>query len=292
MEARKVPSRLAAAALACVLASGAVGPVLADAGPRISIERGVVYARPAGEDLRADVYRPGGEGPFPAILVVHGGSWTRGSRSRMGRVAERLAGSGYTAVSVDYRLAPAHRFPAPVHDCKAAVRWIRRHAEDLRVDPERVGGFGYSSGAHLVAMLATTTARDGLEGKAPAGAPSSRLQAAVLGGAPTDLRLFPSNPTLRRFLGGAPDELPDLYAFASPITHVSPDDPPMFLYHGTRDWVVDVSHARSMVEALDDAGVPHELHESDLGHAATFVMDGEEVSGAIRFLDRWLKTGS
>jgi len=260
-----------------------------DADTSISVERGVVYASPTGQDLHADVYRPGSEGPFPAVLVVHGGSWTRGSRSRMARVAERLAGSGYTAVSVDYRLAPAHRFPTPVHDCKAAVRWIRRHADDLRVDPERVGGFGYSSGAHLVAMLATTTPSDGLEGDAPPGAPSSRIQAAVLGGTPTDLGRFPPNPTLRRFLGASRDEVPDLYAFASPITHVSSDDPPMFLYHGTRDWVVDISHARIMAKALQDAGVPHELHESELGHAATFVMDGDQVDGAIRFLDRWLK---
>lgn len=254
-----------------------------------SVDRGVVYAQRAGEDLHADVYRPDGEGPHPAILVVHGGSWTRGNRSRMAGVAERLAGSGYTAVSIDYRLAPAHRFPAPVYDCKAAVRWIRHHADDLRVDPERVGGFGYSSGAHLVAMLATTTPSDGLEGDAPPGVLSSRIQAAVLGGAPTDLRRFPPNTALRRFLGGSEDELPDLYAFASPITHVSSDDPPMFLYHGTRDWIVDVSQARSMAKALDGVGVPHELQESGLGHVATFVMDEDAVSDAIRFLDRWLK---
>ena len=255
----------------------------------IEIDRGVVYARRPSGDLHADVYRPEGEGPYPAILVVHGGSWTRGNRSRMARVAERLAGSGYTAVSVDYRLAPAHRFPAPVYDCKAAVRWIRDHADDLRVDPERVGGFGYSSGAHLVAMLATTTPNDGLEGDAPPGAPSSRIQAAVLGGTPTDLRRFPPSLALRRFLGGSEAELPDLYAFASPITHVSSDDPPMFLYHGERDWVVDVSQARTMAKALDGVGVPHELKESELGHVATFVMDGDAVAAAIRFLDRWLK---
>jgi acetyl esterase/lipase len=287
MNVRRVVARVA---LACGLASATVVPASGEEpDPPISIDRALVYASPAGEDLHADVYRPPGEGPFPAVLVVHGGSWTRGSRSRMTRVAERLAGSGYTAVSVDYRLAPAHRFPAPVHDCKTAVRWIRQHADELHVDPKRVGGFGYSSGAHLVAMLATTTPRDGLEGEAPQGAPSSRIQAAVLGGTPTDLRRFPANLTMRRFLGGSPDELPDLYAFASPITYVSPDDPPMFLYHGTRDWIVDVSQARTMAKALDDAGVPHELHESDLGHAATFVMDGDEVAGAIRFLDRWLK---
>ena len=290
MAVKNVSRILARVALAGGLASATVVPASGEEpDPPISIDRALVYASPAGEDLHADVYRPPGAGPFPAVLVVHGGSWTRGNRSRMTRVAERLAGSGYTAVSVDYRLAPAHRFPAPVHDCKTAVRWIRQHADELHVDPKRVGGFGYSSGAHLVAMLATTTPRDGLEGEAPQGAPSSRIQAAVLGGTPTDLRRFPANPTMQRFLGGSPDELPDLYAFASPITYVSPDDPPMFLYHGTRDWIVDVSQARTMAKALDDAGVPHELHESDLGHAATFVMDGDEVAGAIRFLDRWLK---
>jgi acetyl esterase/lipase len=290
MEVMDVSRVAVRVALTVVLTLGAVLPAAGqEPDAAIAIDRALVYARPAGEDLHADVYRPLGEGPFPAVLVVHGGSWTRGSRSRMARVAERLAGSGYTAVSVDYRLAPEHLFPAPVHDCKTAVRWIRRHADDLHVDPERVGGFGYSSGAHLVAMLATTTPTDGLEGEAPQGAPSSRIQAAVLGGAPTDLRRFPPNPTVRRFLGGSRDEVPDLYAFASPITYVSSDDPPMFLYHGVRDWVVDVSQARTMAKALDDAGVPHELHESKLGHAATFVMDGDEMAGAIRFLDRWLK---
>jgi acetyl esterase/lipase len=267
MDVSRVAVRVASA---YVLVIGAVLPAAGqEPDVAIAVDRALVYARPAGEDLHADVYRPQGEGPFPAVLVVHGGSWTRGSRSRMARVAERLAGSGYTAVS--------------------AVRWIRRNADDLHVDPERVGGFGYSSGAHLVAMLATTTPTDGLEGEAPQGGPSSRIQAAVLGGTPTDLRRFPPNPALRRFLGGSRDELPDLYAFASPITHVSPDDPPMFLYHGIQDWVVDVSQARTMAKALGDAGVPHELHESKLGHAATFVMDGDEVAGAIRFLDRWLK---
>ncbi len=270
-----------------LLAATLAGASEVDVG--IAVDRGLVYARPAGEALRADLYRPDAPGPFPGVLVVHGGSWTRGSRSRMARVAERLAEAGYAAVSVDYRKTPAHRFPAPVHDCKAAVRWMRDHADALHVDPERVAGFGYSSGAHLVAMLATTTPGDGLEGGAPAEATSSRLQAAVLGGAPTDLRLFPPNPTLHRFLGGSRDELPDLYAVASPITHVSADDPPVFLYHGTQDWIVGIDHARSMARALDEAGVPHELHESQLGHAATFVMDGAPMAGAIRFLDRWLK---
>ncbi|MEN8184689.1 MAG: alpha/beta hydrolase [Myxococcota bacterium] len=279
-----------AAALLFLGAPGATEPV-----PRqdaqssgTSLERGLVYARPGGRELRADVRRPAGDGPHPGVLVVHGGSWSRGSRSRMRGISERLAQAGYAAVSVDYRLAPQHRFPAQIHDCKAAVRWMRGNAGELRLDPDRIGGFGYSSGAHLVALLATTAPADGLEGVPAGEALSSRIQAAVLGGAPTDLRRFPPNTVVRRFLGGGPDELPSVYALASPITHVSADDSPIFLYHGTRDLVVDVSHARRMAEALREAGVPHQLREADFGHAATFLWDGDEVDDAIRFLDQWL----
>jgi acetyl esterase/lipase len=252
------------------------------------VRRGVVYARPDGVELHADVYLPTTSGPRPAVLVVHGGSWTRGGRGRMESVAERLALAGYVAVNIDYRLAPAHHFPAQVHDCKEAVRWIRSHAEELSVDPARVGGFGYSAGAHLVALLATTQPADGLEGPSFGPPVSTALQAAVLGAAPSDLHRLPPSPAVRGFLGGTEEEVPWLYDLASPIRYVSPGDPPVFVYHGRSDLVVPVSHARSMVEALERAGVPHEYHESDLGHVAAFFLDGDEVEKAIAFLDRHL----
>ena len=260
---------------------------------RLSVRRGLVYARPTdGVELRADVYRPPLSGPGPGVLVVHGGSWTRGDRSRMKRVAERLAGAGYVAVSIDYRLAPAFRFPAQIHDCKEAVRWMRRNASELGIDPARVGGFGYSAGAHLVALLATTRPEDGLEGESASPAASTRLQAAVLGGLPSDLRAFPPNPTVQRLLGGSRDEVPRLFDLASPIRFVSADDPPLYLYHGRNDWIVNVSHSRSMAKELDRKGVPHELREASFGHAATFLFDGDEMKGAIAFLDRWLAAES
>jgi acetyl esterase/lipase len=207
----------------------------------------------------------------------------------MGRVSERLARAGYVAVDIDYRLAPDYRFPAQVHDCKEAVRWIRRNADDLGVDPSRVGGFGFSAGAHLVAMLATTGPEDGLEGDAGGTDVSTRLQAAVVAGLPSDLRRFPPNLAIRRFLGGTVDEVPDAYALASPIYWVSEGDAPIFLYHGGNDWIVNVSQSREMAHALDRAGVPHEYHERKLGgHLATYLFDDEQVAEAIAFLDRWL----
>jgi acetyl esterase/lipase len=161
----------------------------------------------------------------------------------------------------------------------------------LHVDPARIGGYGYSAGAHLVGLLATTSAADGLD--EVAGAPDSevRLKAAVLGAAPVDLQQFIPNPAMIRLLGAWPDERPDVYAMASPLNFVSPDDPPIFLFHGTSDWMVDVSQSRLMRDALRRAGVPAGYFEVPGGHVSTFLFDEGQVSHAIDFLDRWLACG-
>ena len=280
-----MPARIALTVLIALsivaCATGRRGPDLAR---EFSVESDVVYARPDGIDLHADVYVPVGAGPFPGVLVVHGGSWQRGSKSIMERVAMRLARGGYTTVAIDYRLAPAHRFPAPLDDCRDAVRWMRGNAARYRIDPRRVGAFGYSAGAHLVALLATDAAVEPDDGTTEI---SARIQAAVVGGTPADLRGY-DNRAVRALLGGTRADLPELYARASPIVFVSPGDPPMFLYHGRHDWIVDVAQSRAMVDALRAAEVPVEYYESRLGHAAAFLFDGEEVARAIAFFDRWL----
>jgi acetyl esterase/lipase len=282
---------LVALALAGCGAPGKGAAVRSAEAGRFRVERDVVYARRGDVELRADVYVPEGGERFAGVLVVHGGSWQRGKKEDMRRVAERLAENGYTAVSIDYRLAPAYRYPAPLYDCKEAVRWMRRHAARYRIDPRRIGAFGYSAGAHLVALLATTDAADGLEGEGDEATPT-RIQAAVAGGTPTDLRAFADNRTFESFLGGTAAELPDLYARASPITFAGAGDPPMFFYHGRHDWIVDVSQARAMVDVLRAAGVPVEYHEATLGHAVTFLFDDEQVGLAIAFFDRWLGAAS
>jgi acetyl esterase/lipase len=213
----------------------------------------------------------------------------------MAAIGERLAQRGYVAVSIDYRLAPAHRFPAQLHDCEAAVRWMRANAARLRLAPERVAGFGYSAGAHLVALLATTDESDGLSEILSLPGLDARLQAAVLGAAPVDLGRIavaagplPAGRTFNRFLGATVAERPDVYDLASPIRFVTPDDPPMFLYHGASDWMVDAEQSRLMLEALGRAHVPASYFETSGGHFATFLFDDDEVSHAIDFLDRWL----
>ena len=249
------------------------------------VERDVEYVKRGDQALRADVYMPAGTGPFPAVLLVHGGSWQRGDKRRMASIGERLAQRGYVGVSIDYRLAPEYRFPAQLYDCQAALRWMRANAERLHLDPLRIAGFGYSAGGHLVGMLATAGDGDGLDEVSSVSGSSARLQAAVLGGAPIALERLPANFAVERLLGASAAERPDLYTRASPLTFVTPDDPPVFLYHGSADWIVDASQPLLLRDALERAGVSSTYYEAPGGHIATFLQDEEPVRRAIDFLD-------
>ena len=251
----------------------------------VTVERGLVYREVDGRRLEADVFRAAGDDPAPGVLVVHGGGWTRGERGDMEHIARRLAERGFVAVNVSYRLAPAHVFPAASRDLEDAVRWMRTRASALGIDPRRIGAFGYSAGGHLVALLGAAAPIDG--GKEPGDA--SRVQAVVAGGAPFDLAPFAGGKLVPQFLGVSFADHPEVYRQASPLEHVSPDDPPMFLYHGSWDALVDVSQAERMKLALDVAGVPAELYVvRGLGHAPLFLWGRSSVEAAIDFLERSL----
>ena len=140
--------------------------------PTVDVLRNQVFVERDSGPLAADVYRPRGAGPFPGMLVVHGGAWRMGARADLATIANGLAEHGYTAVAIDYRLAPTYKFPAQIYDCQAAVRWMRSHASELKIDPTRIGGFGYSAGGHLVALLGTLDEKELREPGIPANAPS------------------------------------------------------------------------------------------------------------------------
>lgn len=252
------------------------------------VMRDLEYAQREGATLRADVYRPALPGPRPAVLLVHPGAWVSGDKSHVAGVAHRLANRGYVAVAAQYRLAPEHPFPAPLHDLKEAVRWMRAHADELSIDPERIGAFGYSSGGHLASLLASTEPTSGLEGPTRYPGTSSRLQAVVIGGAPSDLAEMFSVPPLRSFLGGSAEEQPERYRAASPLTHVSRRHPPTFLYHGRLDWFIGGGHAKRMLAALRRVGVESQLRWANSGHFATFLFGAGHVARSIDFLDEWI----
>lgn len=238
----------------------------------------LVYS-PAGwpEVLKADVYLPATPGMKPAVLLIHGGGWAAPDRrSQMASIAERLAARGYVVMNATYRFAPQYRYPAQIDDLHEALKWLRGNAALYSVDPARVASFGYSAGAHLAALLG------GMKGP-----PAERVQAVVAGGTPADLRNFSEGRLVPNLLGGKLDEVPALYAAASPILHISAGDPPVFLYHGSWDAVVSVSQASRYQAALTAGGVANELYLlRGYGHVAAFVFDGGAVEAAIDFLDR------
>jgi acetyl esterase/lipase len=229
--------------------------------PKAATERDIVYAKAGATELKLDVARPAqGEGPFPAVLVIHGGAWRAGTKSDVGAVAAEFVAHGYVAVAPAYRLCPKETFPAQVHDVKAAVRWIKSNAKKYRIDPARIGAIGFSAGGHLALMLGVTGPDDGLEGDAPAGAPDSRIQAVVNYFGPTDLgaKDIPdvSKPLVRDFLGAPAQERPEVAAKASPRSYVSKHDAPMLTFHGTKDPLVPYTQAIELAEAMTAAGVP------------------------------------
>ena len=268
---------------ACVTHLGK--PEAASAGPAITTgdyQRlpDLVYT-PAGwpEALKADLYLPAAAGLKPAVLLIHGGGWAAPDRRyQMAGIAQRLAARGYVVMNASYRFAPQYRYPAQIDDLHQALKWLRGNATLYSVDPARVASFGYSAGAHLAALLGAMN-----------GPPAERVQAVVAGGTPADLRDFSEGRLVPDLLGGRLDEIPAIYAAASPILHISAGDPPVFLYHGSWDAVVSVDQATRYQAALSAGGVYNELYLlQGLGHVAAFVFDGGAVDAAMHFLDRQL----
>ena len=228
--------------------------------PQISTVNDLVYSTVGGTDLRLDLATPvAGAGPFPAVVVFYGGAWRTGNKWGNRPILAEFARRGFVAIAPQYRHCPANRFPAQVHDAKAAVRWLRSHATDYRIDSDHIGAMGFSAGAHLSLMLGVTGPADGLEGDAPADSPTTRIQAVVNYFGPTDLAATDISPfsraLVRDFLGAPAVDRPQLAALASPITYVDRADPPILTFHGTADSIVPVTQATRLSEAMTRSGV-------------------------------------
>lgn len=252
---------------------------------RVRLARDVTYAVMAGEPQRLDVAWPADGGPHPLVVLVHGGGWSGGDKSSYHAAMRLLAGQGYAAASVNYRLASAPRnvFPAAVEDVRCAVRWLRSHAGEHGIDPSRVAALGSSAGGHLAAMLGTAAEVEGLDGSCPLRDVSPSVSAVVAIAGPHDIRtagaLDPSQRGMvENFLGVRPEADMRRALLASPAVHVDAGSPPFLLIHGTADGVVPIRQSRSMRDTLRAAGVPATLVElPGVGH------DVAELSGDPRF---------
>lgn len=239
-----------------------VHPPLAAEGAFV-VRSGLTFLEVGGEALALDLMTPVGDGPFPLVVLIHGGGWVSGKRQELVHEQRMLVGQGIAAATVDYRLAnaPDSKFPAAVQDVRCAVRFLRSRAREYRLAPDRVLAMGPSSGGHLAAMLAAAGDDPRLD---EAGCLHRDLAATVSGAvafyAPLELRPFMGagvpERILTTFLGESPLDRPGRAALASPITHLDVGDPPFLLVHGAADVLVPPRQSRVFKGLLDRLGVP------------------------------------
>lgn len=243
----------------------------------IDVQRDVEFATPNGHPLRLDVYQPpyptpreprtdGASRPLsPAVIVIHGGSWSGGDKSDFATYDRWLAAGGRVVFDVEYRLAnSAQRFPAQLTDVKCAISWVKNHAAQYHVDPERLALMGRSAGGQL-ALLAAYTANVPTPQPDSCDAQETRVRAVISFYGPTDLAwdyTHPGRPdvidtrhVLENYLGGSPASAPQAYASASPIEHVSAQSPPTLFLHGGHDQLVRAENVERIMPKLTAAGV-------------------------------------
>jgi 4-hydroxybenzoate polyprenyltransferase len=230
--------------------------------------------------LQLDLYTPQRTAASPVMLMIYGGGWQFGIRHTMELPAKLLARRGYVVLNLSHRFAPAYKFPAQLQDLQQAVHWLYSRAAELHADTHRIGAWGYSSGAHLAAMLALIDPHD------PWGAPDIRLGAVVGDGTPSNLAQMPGEEA-QDLLGATLGQHPELYRHASPLYQVNVQAPPFFLYSGEKDVDVPLQQSLQLRDALRKAGVPVQLEVlPGAGHTR---MIYSETAAAMAFLDRTLK---
>jgi acetyl esterase/lipase len=264
----------------------------------VRVERDIPYAGTTNPRQTLDLYLPRSpvhSRPLPVVVNIHGGAFLMGDKSMgvhelLGFVAE----GDYAVASINYRLSREATWPAQVHDCKAAIRWVRANAARYHIDPDRIGVIGASAGGHLAAMLGASGGVKDLEGDlGPHVGTGSTVRCVVDQFGPSDLLAMggshdePRSPE-SLLIGGPLQEHPDRARSASPIAYISKDDPPFLILHGTLDPAVPFSQSERLAKALKAAGVEcHFIPVQGAGHGG---FRSPEVPGRIRqFLEKHLR---
>lgn len=249
--------------------------------PSVALPDGVTphldltYAQYGTRKMLADIFVPQGEGPHPAAIILHGGGWHSSDKMKFRAMGLELAKRGYVTMAVAYRLSGEAKFPANIHDCHAAVRFLRANAKAYHADPDHIGVVGGSAGAHLAGLLATSSDVAELQGDGGNPGVSSAVQAAVVMSGPMEIATGSvaersliedsPKPNARWLFGGSISEIPDLYALADAHQKISKNTPPiLFQYGGTED----PSKVEPSVTKLKELGIPTNVlsHYADGKH--------------------------
>ena len=238
---------------------------------------------------------------YPVIVWIHGGAWRAGSKNYSPAIA--FSAKGYAVVSINYRLSQHAIFPAQIHDCKAAIRWLRAHANEYSLDSDRIGIWGSSAGGHLVALMGTSGGVKDLEGDLGNLDQSSKVQAVCDWFGPTEIHTMTAMTTIKgpidhdapdspesRLLGGTLQENVEKAKVASPVTYVSKDDPPFLIMHGGKDPLVPLGQSELLHKLLKAKKVQVELKTyPDAGHG--FAKEPTAIPSVQSFFEKHLKNG-
>lgn len=284
-------------------ASDAQPPSLDD----VEVLRDVPFGKVNGRVLTMHIVRPkltsSVAKPMPVIVWIHGGAWIGGSKDSGIPLLLPFAKRGYLGASISYRFSKEAKFPAQIEDCKCAIRFLRAKAKEFNIDPERIGVWGASAGGHLSAMLGTAGDVKEFEGSGGWEGFSSRVSAVCDWFGPSDLlamvgeqstidRTGPNCPEAL-LIGGPLLENKDKAVKASPITYVTPDDPPFLIMHGDKDMVVPFSQSKRLFDALKKAGVEVTFVKlKGAGHGGRGFNSPQTMRLVTAFFDKHLKGDS
>ena len=266
--------------------------------------RNIEFATTESKKLLLDIFPPKDAAePLPLIVWVHGGAWLGGDKENCPAVG--FVNRGYVVASISYRLSHEAIYPAQIEDCKAAIRWLRAHAAEYGIDPDRIGVWGASAGGHLVALLGTTGDVRELEQQHENLDQSSRVQAVCDFFGPSDfLKMqadsLPNSPIQHdakdspeaKLIGGAVQEYPDKVAKANPISYITKDDPPFLIVHGDQDPIVPWQQSQYLFDALNAAEIANVFLHLVKGAGHGFNNNQEVQTLVERFFDEQLKSRS
>lgn len=250
------------------------------------ITRGIVFAQPGGAPLRLDVYQPPRAGKFPILIQIYGGAWQRGAPGDNAQFASLMASHGWIVFAIDYRHAPAFRWPAQLDDVDSALVWIRDHAGTYGGDVSRVVLMGRSAGGHLAMMAAYKNPPIDVRGVVSYYGPADLADAYNHPPRPDPLDIRDVDV---KFIGGTPDARPAEYADASPVSYTNRPQPPTLLINGARDNIVEARYARALKDRLRSGGTPVAYLEIPwAGHGFDAVFSGVSSQLALYYTERFV----
>ncbi|MGK7908378.1 MAG: alpha/beta hydrolase fold domain-containing protein [Synechococcus sp.] len=252
----------------------------------IRIERGIIFASPDRVDLKLNVYRPLPQGKYPALMIVYGGAWRQGNPDAHDKFSAYMAAQGYSVIAIDYRHAPKYKFPAQLEDVEVALQYIRDRADDFEVDIEKIAIVGRSAGGHLASLAAYRQNAFPFRAVVSYYGPVNLTEGYYDPPVPNPID---TQTVLKNFLGGTPEELPDLYRQASPINYSRSNLPPSLLVYAGRDHLVQAKFGRQLykkLKSVDNLAVWLEIPWAE--HAFDTVFSGISNQLALYYTERFL----